>query len=186
METKHSTLYTREAANLDILQNCTIAVIGYGNQGRAQALNLRDSGARVIIGNLQDRYGDLARADGFQMHEISSAVAQAEIVMLLIPDEVLPGVFETNIKPSSVSATNSTPRARTNWSTSTPSGRRKRNPRSAGMAGKPISARNRRSSASAWRIPPKMPRSRVACPLGFLRFASTSGFGCGAGGNFGS
>ncbi len=99
MKTNNSSLYTREAANLAILQDCTIAVIGYGNQGRAQALNLRDSGARVIIGNLQDRYGDLARADGFQVHEISSAVAQAEIILLLIPDELLPGVFEADIKP---------------------------------------------------------------------------------------
>jgi len=99
MKNHNATLYTAEDANLELLQENTIAVIGYGNQGRAQALNLRDSGARVIIGNLQDRYGDLARADGFQVHEISSAVAQAEIVLLLIPDEVLPGVFETDIKP---------------------------------------------------------------------------------------
>ena len=99
MKNNCSTLYTSESANLELLQETIIAVIGYGNQGRAQALNLRDSGAHVIIGNLQDRYSDLARIDGFQVHEISSAVAQAEIVLLLIPDEVLPGVFETTIKP---------------------------------------------------------------------------------------
>jgi ketol-acid reductoisomerase len=99
MKNKNATLYARGDANLELLQETTIAVIGYGNQGRAQALNLRDSGARVIIGNLHDRYRDLARTDGFQVHDISSAVAQAEIVLLLIPDEVLPGVFETSIKP---------------------------------------------------------------------------------------
>ena len=99
MKNNCSTLYTSESANLELLQETIIAVIGYGNQGRAQALNLRDSGAHVIIGNLQDRYSDLARIDGFQVHEISSAVAQAEIILLLIPDEVLPGVFETTIKP---------------------------------------------------------------------------------------
>jgi ketol-acid reductoisomerase len=99
MKNKKATLYTSEDANLESLQGTTIAVIGYGNQGRAQALNLRDSGARVIIGNRQDRYSDRARADGFQVHEISTAVIQAEIVLLLLPDEVLPGVFEANIKP---------------------------------------------------------------------------------------
>lgn len=99
MKNKKATLYTREAADLESLKGTTIAVIGYGNQGRAQALNLRDIGARLIIGNLQDRYGDLARSDGFQVYEISAAVALAEIILLLIPDEVLPGVFETNIKP---------------------------------------------------------------------------------------
>jgi len=52
----------------------------------------------VIIGNLADRYGNLARSDGFQVHDISSAVAQAEIVMLLIPDEVLPDVYEAQIR----------------------------------------------------------------------------------------
>jgi ketol-acid reductoisomerase len=76
-----------------------IAVIGYGNQGRAQALNLRDSGANLIIGNLQDEYGKRAKKDGFEVYDISIAVAQAEIVMLLIPDEVLPGVFEKQIQP---------------------------------------------------------------------------------------
>lgn len=98
-QNKNATLYTREAANPALLRDCTIAVIGYGNQGRSQALNLRDSGAHVIIGNLPDRYGDLARSDGFRVHDISSAAAQAEIVMLLIPDEVLPNVYETQIRP---------------------------------------------------------------------------------------
>ena len=99
MKNKNATLYTREAANLELLQETTSAVIGYGNQGRAQALNLRDSGVRVIIGNLQDHYSDLARADGFQVHDIPSAVVRAENILLLLPDEVLPGVFEVNIKP---------------------------------------------------------------------------------------
>jgi ketol-acid reductoisomerase len=99
MKSHNANFYTRESTDINFLQDCTIAVIGYGNQGRAQALNLRDSGAHVIIGNLQDRYADRAISDGFKVHEITTAVAQAEIVMLLIPDEILPGVFETQIKP---------------------------------------------------------------------------------------
>lgn len=92
-------LYTSEYANPKLFQDSTIAVIGYGNQGRAQALNLRDSGAQVIIGNLQDKYSDRARVDGFEVHDISTAVALAEIVMLLIPDDVLPAVFRNQIVP---------------------------------------------------------------------------------------
>jgi ketol-acid reductoisomerase len=100
MKSINTTLYSRADANLECLKDCTIAVIGYGNQGRAQALNLRDSGARIIIGNPQDRYRDLARTDGFHVYDISSAVAQAEIVVLLIPDEILPDVFKKHIRPA--------------------------------------------------------------------------------------
>jgi ketol-acid reductoisomerase len=100
MKSINAALYSKADANLACLQDCTIAVIGYGNQGRAQALNLRDSGARVIIGNLPDKYADFARMDGFHVYDISSAVAQAVIVVLLIPDEILPDVFETHIKPT--------------------------------------------------------------------------------------
>lgn len=99
MKKKTTHLYTSESANPKLLQDGTIAVIGYGNQGRAQALNLRDSGASVIIGNHQDQYGDRARVDGFEVHDIAAAVARAETVMLLIPDEVMPAVFEGQIEP---------------------------------------------------------------------------------------
>jgi ketol-acid reductoisomerase len=99
MNDKTTNLYTSESADPNLLQDPVISVIGYGNQGRAQALNLRDSRANLIIGNLQDEYAERARKDGFEVHDISTAVAQAGIVLLLIPDEVLPGVFERQIQP---------------------------------------------------------------------------------------
>jgi ketol-acid reductoisomerase len=99
MNTKTTRIFTAENVNPEFLQDATIAVIGYGNQGRAQALNLRDSGYRVIIGNLKDEYAQRAAQDGFTIHDIAAAAAQAEIILLLIPDEVLPGVFERQIKP---------------------------------------------------------------------------------------
>jgi ketol-acid reductoisomerase len=86
-------------ADLTHLAGRRIAVIGYGNQGRAQALNLRDSGLDVIIGNRPDTYAGRARADGFSVHAISDAAALADIVMLLVPDEIMPALFDAEIKP---------------------------------------------------------------------------------------
>jgi ketol-acid reductoisomerase len=65
------------------LRNETIAVIGYGIQGRAQALNLRDSGARVVVGNRQDAYRDQAEADAFDVVGIPDAVERGTIVLFL-------------------------------------------------------------------------------------------------------
>jgi ketol-acid reductoisomerase len=97
LKTPH--VYNAESEIPNLIKDSAIAVIGYGNQGRAQALNLRDSSAQVIIGNLQDSYANRARQDGFEVHDIAAAVTRSEIVMLLIPDDVLPAVFEEQIKP---------------------------------------------------------------------------------------
>ena len=98
-KTNETKIYYPDSADPDILQGCKIAVIGYGNQGRAQALNLRDNGCDVIIGNNNDEYASRANEDGFEIYDISAAVSQANIIMLLIPDEVLPTVFEKHIMP---------------------------------------------------------------------------------------
>ena len=81
-------LYYDQDANLDLLENKLTAVIGYGNQGRAQALNLRDSGLKVIVGNREDDYAVRAREDGFSLLSIEQATAKADIMMMLIPDEI--------------------------------------------------------------------------------------------------
>jgi ketol-acid reductoisomerase len=100
METGRSKIYTKKDAEPEILDEITVAVIGFGNQGRAQALNLRDSGVQVIVGNRRDDYQERVLADGFEVQDIPAAVSQAEIVLLLIPDEVLPTVIEDQIKPN--------------------------------------------------------------------------------------
>jgi ketol-acid reductoisomerase len=77
----------------------TIAVIGYGIQGRAQALNLRDAGARVVVGNRRDRYREQAERDGFVVLDIPEAIERGTIVLFLLPDEVQPQVFRSDIRP---------------------------------------------------------------------------------------
>ncbi len=84
-------------ADLTVLQERTVGIIGYGNQGRAQALNLRDSGVRVIIGCLRDESARQAEADQFSVLSIPQAVERADVLALLIPDEVQRQVYQETI-----------------------------------------------------------------------------------------
>lgn len=91
--------YYDSDASLDILKNKTLGMIGYGNQGRAQALNLRDSGLKVVIGALRDETAQRAEADGFEVLSIGEAAEQADVLSLLIPDEVQRQVYDEAIAP---------------------------------------------------------------------------------------
>ncbi|MHA2390358.1 MAG: ketol-acid reductoisomerase [Promethearchaeota archaeon] len=92
-------VFCEEDGNLSILASNTIAIIGYGNQGRAQALNLRDSGLNVIIGNIDDKYKKIALDDGFPVYSIQEATKKSDIYFILIPDEIMENVFEMDIRP---------------------------------------------------------------------------------------
>ncbi len=92
-------LLTDADTSLDPLKNKTVAVLGYGNQGRAQALNLRDSGVKVIIGNRQDEYRQQAIAEGFEPVELPEAAAAGDILLLLTTDECMPEIWDTQIAP---------------------------------------------------------------------------------------
>src|SRR5262249_43268206 len=94
-----TTIYHDEDADLGALADERIAVIGYGNQGRSQALNLRDSGLDVIVGNIGDAARARAEREGFAAFDIPKAVAAAQIAMLLIPDEIMPEVYERDVAP---------------------------------------------------------------------------------------
>lgn len=93
-------IYHEDDADLDPLNGRTVAVIGYGNQGRAQARNMRDSGVDVIIGNRRDGDHEQATEDGFEVHSIADATARGDVVLLLIPDEVQPEVYDHDVGPN--------------------------------------------------------------------------------------
>ena len=93
-----SNMYYDKDCELDLLKEKTVAIIGYGSQGHAHALNLRDSGIKVIVG-LYDgsKSADSAKKDGFTVMNTSDAVKQADIVMLLVNDEKMKGIYDNNI-----------------------------------------------------------------------------------------
>ncbi len=95
-----ATVYTDADAPMEILQGKTIALIGYGSQGHAQALNLRDSGLNVIIGVRQGGSWERAQADGFPVMSVPEAVAEADVIMMLINDEHQPRVYTESIAPA--------------------------------------------------------------------------------------
>jgi ketol-acid reductoisomerase len=86
-------------ADLRVLDDRTVGVIGYGNQGHAQAQNLRDSGVGVIVGNRDDEYKARAIEDGFDVFPIAGAARRCQVLLLLIPDEVQPEVMAAEITP---------------------------------------------------------------------------------------
>ncbi len=87
--------------DLSPIVGAKIGVIGYGSQGRAQALNLRDSGAQVLVGLRKDgRSWGLAESDGFQPVTVKEASARAETILVLIPDQHQPAVFKSEIEPN--------------------------------------------------------------------------------------
>lgn len=92
-------IYREADATPELLKQLRVAVIGYGNQGRSQALNLRDSGANVVIGNIDDDYRTRAIEEGFSVLPIAEAVRQSDAIVMLLPDEVLNEVFPRDVIP---------------------------------------------------------------------------------------
>ncbi len=92
-------IYRDDDVDVTILKQHTIGIIGYGNQGRAQALNIRDSGFGPMVANRDDGYRQQAIEDGFAVYPISRVAEEADIVLLLIPDEVQPQVYQEQIQP---------------------------------------------------------------------------------------
>lgn len=92
-------VYYDNDATLEALDGSTVAVIGYGIQGRAQSLNLRDSGVSVIVGNRDDAYRERAESDGFAVTDVPSAAARGDLIVFLIPDEAQPEVYRDQIAP---------------------------------------------------------------------------------------
>ena len=91
-------IYRDEDVSWDVLKGKTIAVLGYGIQGKAQAANTRDSGFKVIIGSGSSL--DAARKDGFDAYPIGEAVAKADIILIELADPVQPPIYKKDIAPN--------------------------------------------------------------------------------------
>jgi ketol-acid reductoisomerase len=93
-----SRIYHDDDVDTRILSGRKIAVIGFGNQGSSHALNLRDSGQDVIIGNIKDKYARRAVESGFSVKSIKNATRNADIICMLVPDEVQSRVYRDYVK----------------------------------------------------------------------------------------
>ncbi|WP_455284265.1 ketol-acid reductoisomerase [[Eubacterium] cellulosolvens] len=94
-------VYLDKDTDLAELKDQVVSVIGYGSQGRAQALNMRDSGVQVVVGLRPDGSSwKKAVADGFEPRPIQEAASQAAIVHILIPDLEQPEVYQKEILPN--------------------------------------------------------------------------------------
>ena len=93
--------YYDQDANFDLLKSKTVAIIGYGSQGHAHALNLKDSGVNVIVGLYEgSKSKAAAESHGLKVLPVAEAVKQADVTMILIPDEKQADVYKSEIAPN--------------------------------------------------------------------------------------
>ena len=93
-------LYYDTDADLSLLNGKTVAIIGYGSQGHAHALNLKDSGVNVVVGLYEgSRSAEKAKADGLEVLSVADASAKADWIMVLLPDETQKAVYDAEIAP---------------------------------------------------------------------------------------
>lgn len=94
-------MYYDTDANLDLLAQKTIAIIGYGSQGHAHALNLKDSGMNVIVGLYPGSKSAVkAKEAGLTVNSVADAAKAADFIMILLPDEVQKSVYKQEIEPN--------------------------------------------------------------------------------------
>lgn len=94
-------IYTDADADLGVFQGKTLAVLGFGSQGHAHALNLKDSGAKVIIGLYEGSKSiPVAQEHGFEVVSTAEAVRRADVIMVALPDTKQPAAYEKDIAPN--------------------------------------------------------------------------------------
>ncbi len=84
-------------ADLGALRHRRIAIVGYGSQGHAHALNLKDSGLNVVIGGRPGRSWDAAKAAGFEVLDVAGAARTADVIMMLVNDEFQAGIYAESV-----------------------------------------------------------------------------------------
>ncbi len=100
-ENMKAPIYYQSDCNLSLLDGKTIAIIGYGSQGHAHALNLKESGCNVIIGLYEgSKSWAKAEAQGFKVYTAAEAAKQADIIMILINDEKQAALYKNDIEPN--------------------------------------------------------------------------------------
>src|SRR3954464_11181956 len=93
-------IYTDKDANLDVVRGRKVAVIGYGSQGHAHALNLKDSGVDVRVGlHEASKSRQKAQAAGLRVFSVADSESEADLIMILPPDEKQRAIYENEIAP---------------------------------------------------------------------------------------
>ena len=94
-------MYYDADANLDLLADKTVAIIGYGSQGHAHALNLKDSGIKVVVGLYPgSKSRQKAEEAGLKVLSVAEAASAADWIMILLPDEVQKTIYKEEIEPN--------------------------------------------------------------------------------------
>src|ERR1035437_2063124 len=94
-------VYTDKDADLGVLKNKTLAVLGFGSQGQAHALNLKESGLNVIMRLYEGSKSiPVAKEKGFKVYPTAEAVRRADVIFVAIPDTKQPAAYERDIKPN--------------------------------------------------------------------------------------
>jgi len=95
------TMYREQDAKLELLKGKTIAILGYGSQGHAHANNLKESGFNVIVGELPGGENEKKAKDaGFEVADAASVVKKADVVVMLLPDELQGGIYRASVGPN--------------------------------------------------------------------------------------
>ena len=96
-----SKIYYQQDCDIQKLDGKKVAIIGYGSQGHAHALNLKDSGVDVVVGLYEgSKYAAKAKAQGLEVYSVAEATKMSDIIMILIPDEKQKAVYESEIAPN--------------------------------------------------------------------------------------
>ena len=94
-------IYRDSDCDLELLKGKTVAIVGFGNQGRAHALNLKDSGIKVLVGlHKASKSAKKALEAGFEVLSVADATKKADIIMILAPDECQAEIYKTDIAPN--------------------------------------------------------------------------------------
>ncbi|HAP34347.1 MAG TPA: ketol-acid reductoisomerase, partial [Lachnospiraceae bacterium] len=94
-------IYYAQDCDLNVIKDETVAIIGYGSQGHAHALNLKESGVKVVVGLYEgSKSAEKAKAQGLDVYSVAEATKMASVIMVLIPDEKQAEVYKKDIAPN--------------------------------------------------------------------------------------